>query len=89
LLDSALMVRAFDVAKWLIKQGVDVHHVDRNGGSAAWGIEHALKNDLYADWAKKKALEVKAILQAKGVHFPPKAPYAWRKKQPKGRMPCD
>ena len=89
LLESALMVRAFDVAKWLIEQGVDVHHVDNNGGSAAWEIDHALKNDLYANWAKKAALEVKAILQTKGVHFPPKAPYAWRKMRPKGWKPCD
>ena len=71
LLDAALMVNAFDVAKWLIEQGIDVHHIDKDGGSAAWGIYHALTEDLYADWAKKSALEIKAMLEARGVRFPP------------------
>lgn len=74
LLWSALAVRAHDVAKWLIEQGVDVHHMDKNGGTAAWEIHDSLTNDLYADWARKSALEIKVMLEARGVKFPPPSP---------------
>jgi ankyrin repeat protein len=88
LLEAAVGLRAFDVAKWLIEQGADVHHVDKDGGTAAWQIQHDLDNDLYADWARKEALEVKAIMEAKGVKFPPDPPYAWREVKPPEWEPC-
>ena len=88
LLWSALAVRAHDVAKWLIEQGVDVHRMNKNGGTSAWIIHDALINNLYSDWARTSALELKVMLEARGVKFPPPSPQDNQAKMVPKWEPC-
>ncbi len=76
----ALDVRAFDIAFWLEEQGVDVQNMDKYGGTPAWEIHESLTEGLYSDWAKEAGLKMKAILEKKGVVFPPLSPEENRKK---------
>jgi len=76
----ALDIRAFDVAFWLVEHGVDVKVMDKLGGTPAWEIHDSLTNGLYSDWAREAGLKMKAILEEKGVTFPPLSPEENRKK---------
>jgi len=76
----AMNTRQFDIAFWLVEQGVDVHNMNKYGGTAAWEIHDSLTEDLYNDWAKEAGLKMKAILEEKGVTFPPLSPEENRKK---------
>ncbi len=76
----ALAIRSFDIAFWLVEQGVDVEAMTKYGGTAAWEIHDSLTNKLYSDWAREAGLKMKAILEKKGVVFPPLSPEENRKK---------
>ena len=76
----ALETGSFDIAFWLVEQGVDVKTMDKHGGTAAWEIHDSLTNGLYNDSARESGLEMKAILEKKGVTFPPLSPEENRKK---------
>ncbi len=76
----AVETNQFDIAFWLEEQGVDVQNMDKYGGTAAGTIHDRLTEDLYNDWAKEAGLKMKALLEEKGVTFPPLSPEENRKK---------
>jgi ankyrin repeat protein len=76
----AVQTRQFDIAFWLEEQGVDVQNMNKYGGTPARTIHDSLTENLYNDWAKEAGLKMKALLEKKGVEFPPLSPEENRKK---------
>ena len=72
--NEAVSAREFDIANYLLEQGINLNNINHNGVTTAWGVQFTLSrlDPTLEHYAKLSRIQQKMI--EKGIEFPAKPP---------------